>query len=68
MPLRLPLGGGGHPRELDMADVTRTVAIPKPATATEAHPLVTITLFCAIGLLLSLCVVLLDQYLPGEWF
>jgi hypothetical protein len=51
-----------------MADVTRIVAVPKPAEATEAHPLVAVALFCAIGLLLSLSVIVLDQYLPGEWF
>lgn len=51
-----------------MTNVTRIVAVRKSAEATEAHPLVTIALFCAIGLLLSLSVLLLDQYVPGDWF
>jgi hypothetical protein len=29
---------------------------------------VTLTLFRGIGLLVSLSVLILDQYLPGEWF
>ena len=29
---------------------------------------VTVALFCGIGLLLSLLVLILDQYTPGEWF
>ena len=29
---------------------------------------VTITLFSGIGLLLSLVVLILDQFIPGEWF
>jgi hypothetical protein len=28
----------------------------------------TIALFSGLGLLLSLCVLILDQYIPGEWF
>ena len=29
---------------------------------------VTVALFGGIGLLLSLSVLILDQYIPGEWF
>ncbi len=29
---------------------------------------VTIALFSGLGLLLSLSVLILDQYIPGEWF
>jgi hypothetical protein len=29
---------------------------------------VQVALFSGVGLLLSLCVVILDQYVPGEWF
>ena len=29
---------------------------------------VTVALFSGVGLLLSLVVVILDQYIPGEWF
>jgi hypothetical protein len=27
-----------------------------------------IALFCGVGLLLSLSVLIADQYIPGEWF
>jgi len=30
--------------------------------------LVTVALFSGIGLLVSLSVLILDQYVPGEWF
>jgi hypothetical protein len=29
---------------------------------------VTVALFSGLGLLLSLSVLILDQYIPGEWF
>ena len=52
-----------------MINVTRIVALSRtPIAAAETHSLVTIALFCAVGLVLSLSVLLLDQYLPGEWF
>jgi PAS domain S-box-containing protein len=34
----------------------------------DLDTLVSIILFCGAGLLLSLSVLLLDQYIPGEWF
>ncbi len=34
----------------------------------ERSSLPAIVMFSAIGLLLSLGVVILDQYIPGEWF
>jgi hypothetical protein len=53
-----------------MTNVTRMTALPEASTAAtaDAHPLVAVALFCAVGLLLSLSVLLLDQSLPGEWF
>jgi hypothetical protein len=51
--------------------MTKVTRIPAPSVAaarTESHPLVNIALFSAIGLLMSLVVLLLDQYSPGEWF
>jgi len=30
--------------------------------------LVSTAIFCGIGLLLSLSVLIVDQYIPGEWF
>jgi hypothetical protein len=31
-------------------------------------PRISTTIFCGAGLLLSVSVLLLDQYIPGEWF
>jgi hypothetical protein len=51
-----------------VAEIT-TIAAPAPVVVAKPdHPLVSIALFCAIGLLLSLTVILLDRQLPGEWF
>jgi hypothetical protein len=63
-----PCERAGARTESVMTKATRIAAPAEVSAATESHPLVTITLFCAIGLLVSLGVVLLDQYLPGEWF
>jgi hypothetical protein len=38
------------------------------AAAKESSSLPVIILFCAIGLLLSLGVIILDQNIPGDWF
>jgi hypothetical protein len=34
----------------------------------DLNTLASIILFCGAGLVLSLSVLLLDQYIPGEWF
>lgn len=39
-----------------------------PSTQAERSSLPAVVMFCAIGLLLSLGVIILDQYIPGEWF
>ncbi len=40
-----------------------------PATSVAGvESFVTTALFSGIGLLLSLSVLILDQYVPGEWF
>ncbi len=43
---------------------------PKVSTkaAAEFETFVPVALFCGIGLLMSLSVLLLDKYIPGEWF
>lgn len=51
-----------------MTKVTRISEPTIVSERSESHPLVTVALFCAIGLLISLSVLLLDKYLPGEWF
>jgi hypothetical protein len=34
----------------------------------DQSDLFSIAVFCGFGLLVSLSVVLLDQYVPGDWF
>jgi hypothetical protein len=38
------------------------------ASVANIDSFVSVTLFCGLGLLLSLSVLILDQYIPGEWF
>jgi hypothetical protein len=55
-----------------MTKVTRISApISTPVetyASTDTHQLVSIALFSAIGLLISLLIIIADQHLPGEWF
>jgi hypothetical protein len=52
--------------------MTTTIArlLPRASATSVAsiESFVTVALFSGIGLLLSLSVVILDQYIPGEWF
>jgi hypothetical protein len=43
---------------------------PRASTTSIASidSFVVVALFSGVGLLLSLCVLILDQYIPGEWF
>jgi hypothetical protein len=34
----------------------------------DLDTLASTAIFCGVGLLLSLSVLILDQYVPGEWF
>jgi hypothetical protein len=34
----------------------------------DIESFICIALFCGVGLLLSLSVLIADQYIPGEWF
>jgi hypothetical protein len=34
----------------------------------EFETFASVTLFCGLGLLMSVSVVVLDKYTPGEWF
>ena len=38
------------------------------SSVADIEAFVMVALFSAIGLLLSLSVLILDQYIPGEWF
>jgi hypothetical protein len=40
----------------------------EPQEDSKASDLVPIAMFCGIGLLVSLSVLLLDQYVPADWF
>ena len=44
--------------------------LPRASATSVANmdALVQIAIFCGIGLLLSLSVLILEQYIPGEWF
>jgi hypothetical protein len=37
-------------------------------SADDIGSFISIALFCGVGLLLSLSVLIADQYSPGEWF
>jgi hypothetical protein len=50
------------------ATAISTHAAVQAKVEAERSSLPAVIMFCAIGLLLSLGVVILDQYIPGEWF
>jgi hypothetical protein len=50
------------------AAIARLFPQASATSIADLDSLVTLTLFSGIGLLLSLSVLILDQYIPGEWF
>jgi hypothetical protein len=50
------------------AAIARLFPRASAASIANIDSLVTIGLFSGLGLLLSLFVLILDQYIPGEWF
>jgi hypothetical protein len=60
------------PRRANFGAIDQRTAqfLPRAFAASVANidALVTICLFSCFGLLLSLSVLILDQYIPGEWF
>jgi hypothetical protein len=54
------------------SDMSAAIArfLPRASAASIANidTFVTVALFSGVGLLLSLSVLILDQYVPGEWF
>jgi hypothetical protein len=53
----------------DGADILASIfARASAPSLASIESFVTITLFSGIGLLLSLGVLIPDQYIPGEWF
>jgi len=37
-------------------------------SVTKFDSLLPVAMFCGVGLLMSLCVLILDQHIPGDWF
>jgi hypothetical protein len=50
------------------AAIARLFPRASATSVANIESFVTIALFSGIGLLLSLSVLILDQYIPGEWF
>ena len=54
------------------SDMTALAArfFPKASaeSVAEFETLVSVALFCGVGLLMSVTVLVLDQYIPGDWF
>jgi hypothetical protein len=50
------------------AAIARLLPTASASLVDDLETLISISLFCGIGLLLSLSVLILDQYIPGEWF
>jgi hypothetical protein len=50
------------------AAIARLLPRASATSVANIESFVAIALFSGIGLLLSLSVLILDQYIPGEWF
>ena len=50
------------------AAISRLLPRASEALVAELETLVSVAIFCGIGLLLSLSVLILDQHIPGDWF
>ena len=50
------------------AAIARIFPRASATSIADIETFVTVALFSGIGLLVSLSVVILDQYIPGEWF
>ncbi|MDB5688067.1 MAG: hypothetical protein JWR77_2656 [Rhizorhabdus sp.] len=51
-----------------MVEVTEVAPIVAAQAKASTSGFVPVAIFCGVGLLLSLVVLILDQYVPGEWF
>jgi hypothetical protein len=54
-------------RDMNTA-VARYLERSSEKTTSSFDSLVSVTLFSTVGLLISVSVLLLDRYIPGEWF
>jgi hypothetical protein len=50
------------------AAIARLLPRASAASVANIDAIVSVALFSGVGLLLSLSVLILDQYIPGEWF
>jgi hypothetical protein len=60
-----PSPGSGR---LSMVEATEVAPIVAAQAKASTGGFVPVALFCGVGLLLSLAVLILDQYVPGDWF
>ena len=54
-------------RDMNTA-IARYLARSSEKTASSFDSLVSVAIFSGVGLLISLSVLLLDRYIPGDWF
>jgi hypothetical protein len=55
--------------DIDMnAAIARFLPRASAKSVDDIESLISIALFCGVGLPLSLSVLILDQYIPGDWF
>jgi hypothetical protein len=54
-------------RDMNTA-IARYLARSSEKTAGRFDGLVSVAIFSGVGLLISLAVLLLDRYIPGDWF
>jgi hypothetical protein len=55
--------------ERDMnTTIARHLERSSEKTASSFDGLISVVIFSGVGLLISLSVLLLDRYIPGEWF
>jgi hypothetical protein len=50
------------------AAIARLLPRASAKTIANLDTLVSLGIFCGLGMLLSLSVLIADQYIPGEWF
>jgi hypothetical protein len=50
------------------AAIARLLPRASATSVANIDAFITVALFSGLGLLLSLSVLILDQYIPGEWF
>ena len=50
------------------AAIARLLPRASATLVAELDTLISVAIFCGAGLLFSLSVLILDQYIPGDWF